>query len=500
MRTAFPFILLAAMVFFPLWAAEEPLIYVRPVDATTLDPGIADDFYSAEVIANIFEGLVILDNNTQNIVPRLAEKWNVTDNGKKWRFFIRKNVTFHNNEPLDAPAVVQSFKVKRDTPGDKYRRWKSHFSYVKNIRAVDKFTVEITLHRAHAPFLSALTESAASITAPAAYTNGTFTPIGTGPFRFSKWEKGKSLTVTRNKNYWGTEVKLSRVIFKVVPGPVSRILQLKNQNADVSKVRSLKEREEFLGNKSIRMLWTPTHQVHFLAFNTQKEPFSRREVRLAFSHLLNKPALVRHNFQELAVPAVTPVPPHIWGFNDTIRDYRYNLDKARSLLKKAGLGKGFSCTLYYSQTNVALHQIAMVIARNAKAVKVTVKLVRLPFKELRKRLDQKEQDMVMLGWRGSSDPDAFLYPVFTMDHQEQNRANYSNPKLKALLEKSRTTTRQGERLQCIHMAQEIIHNDVPWIPLYHLKNLAIYNEYIKNLNFSSKGYLIFSHADKVRYR
>ncbi|MCP4217390.1 MAG: hypothetical protein GY765_22295, partial [bacterium] len=125
------------------------------------------------------------------------------------------------------------------------------------------------------------------------------------------------------------------------------------------------------------------------------------------------------------------------------------------------------------------------------AVNVEIKRKAVPFRELVKLAGEGTHDMVILGWQGGPDPDFFLYPLFTMTPGNTNRSFYSNPELDALLEKSRGSLDPVKRRGYIRQVQERIFKDSPWIPLYHLRNLAAYNHKIKNLAFSPAGYLIF---------
>ncbi len=476
--------------------AVDTLIYIRNIDAMSLDPGKSRELYSHEVTSNIFEGLVAFSKKPFVIIPCLSTHWEVSKNGEKWIFHLRKGVTFHNGEIFDASSVFECFNTRMKGRTGNYKKWKYLFPFFKNIRIIDPNTIEIILSKSSSSFLYALTKPAAYITAPASYKGSEFIPVGTGPFKFEQWKKGDSLILNRNKNYWETNAGISRVIFKVIPGAVSKILQIKRGNADVSIINSSKEYEELLGKKEIGLLSITTPRVQFLAFNTRRPPFNRIPVRRAFSHLINKKAMVRHNFQGLAIPAVTPIPPHISGFNKDIKNYEYNLNKAREILKNAGLAKGFSCTLYFSGTNPALRRIVNNISKNAKAVNILIIKKPVPFKQLIERVNRGEHDMVIMGWQGAPDPDSFLFPLFTMTKGNNNPAFYSKPDLTTILKKARESLFPEQQNKYIQLAQEIIHRDSPWVPLYHLKNLAVFSKKVKNLYFSPYGFLIFKNIIK----
>ncbi len=496
MKKIFFIIPFCVLFFFNLYSSKDTIIYVRTIDSASLEPGKADDFYSNQVLSNIFEGLVRFKEETLIIEPCLATTWEIKDNGKRWIFKLRKGVKFHNGEIFDAEAVKKSFKRRMGKYRSKYKKREYFFPYIKNIKYIDRYTVEIALNKAYAPFLSALTDPVASIVAPGCYKGSRFKPIGTGPFKFEKWEKGKYLIIKRNEFYWDGKVELSKVTYKIVKNACTELLYIKNNIADVSKIRSSKEYEEFKGDKEVRFLFFPSFRIHYLAFNTKKEPFNKVEIRRAFCHLIDKSMLIKHVFQNLAITAVTPIPPYLFGFNKKIVDYDYNIEKVKELLKESGLENGFECSLFYEKTNMALNKIANILTENAKPLNIFIKKIPLAFNEMLRRVDRGEHDMVLVGWIAGPDPDSFLYPTLTMKEGNKNRAFYDNPKLTSILEEARETLQKEKRIKLYERAQEIIHNDAPWNPLFHLKSIVVYDKKVRNLYIDANGYLIFKYVKK----
>jgi len=497
MKKIFFIIPFCILLFFNLYSSKDNIIYVRTIDSTYIEPGKAVDFYSDEVISNIFEGLVRFKKGTLIIEACLATSWEVNDNGKRWTFKLRKGVKFHNGEIFDARAVKKSFKKRMGKYRSEYKKSEHLFSSLKDIKVINRHTVEIVLNKTYAPFLSTLTDTAASIIAPSCYNNSHFKPIGTGPFKFEKWEKGKFLIIKRNEFYWDGKVELSKVIFKIVKNPYTKFLYIKNNMADVSKIRSAKEYDEFKGDKEVKFLLSPSCSVHYLAFNTKKEPFNKVEIRRAFCHLIDKKMLIRHVFQNLAIPAVTLIPQHLFGFNKKIVDYDYNIEKAKELLKKFGLVKGFKCSLFYEKTNIALNKIANILKEKAKALNIVIKKIALPLNEMIKRVNTGQHDMVLIGWVAGPDPDIFFHPTLTIRKENKNRFYYDNPEYILTLKKARETLQKEKRIKLYERAQEIIHDDAPWNPLFHLKSIIVCNKKVRNLYINPNGYLIFKNAIKA---
>ena len=206
--------------------------------------------------------------------------------------------------------------------------------------------------------------------------------------------------------------------------------------------------------------------------------------------------LIRHIFQRLAVVAVTPIPPSLFGFHDGIKDYPYNPKKARELFGQAGLRSGVGARLYFVEKDLGIQKIAGIITANAKQFGVNLIRVPLPFNELMARVDKGEHDMVFMGWSGLPDPDHFLYPILTMERGNKNRAFYDNPRLTDILIRARSTLSKPERIKLYREAQEIIHADVPWIPLHHGRTMVAYRNSIRRLHVDPRDYMIFRQVIK----
>jgi peptide/nickel transport system substrate-binding protein len=480
-----------------LAAAEgNSIIYLRPADAINLNPWQADDSFSTEIAANIFEGLVRFQKNSKSIEPCLATSWSVKENGTHWRFVLRRGVKFHDNSPFNAQSVLYSFQSRLGKQQSLYQRLSFLFSFITNISSSDPYSVEITLDRPYAPFLIALADSAAFIQSPRAGKSSTYLPVGTGPFRFSSWSKGKSLILTRNPGYWAGTGNVDKIIFKVMPDSLGRLLQIKNGSADMTAVQSAKEYEELSLRNEITILSHPSIDTHYLAFNTRKKPFDRKEIRAAFLHIINKENMVKQIFQKLAEPAYSSLPPPIYPGGKPAPLKSFDLGAARILLKKGGMENGFDCTLYFPDGQEGVEEIADLLVIFAKKVKINIKKIKLPFSELVKIANRGEHDLLLMGWATGPDPDFFLYPLFTFSAGNRNRFFYENPELTRLLDEGKIMMDAQKRDQIYLSALAILKKDVPWIPLFHLIDSMACNKRIKGLAFTPLGHAIFRDVNK----
>ena len=477
-------------------AAANSIIYLRPADALNLNPWQSEDLYSSEITINIFEGLVRFKKNSTAVEPCLATAWSSTEGGKRWRFALRRGVRFHDGTPFDARAVLHMFHSRLEKKQRAYQRLSSLFSFITSVRGIDSHTVEITLDRPYAPFLVALADSAVVIQPVRAPPQGTFLPVGTGPFRFTSWSKGRSLILGRNPDYWGGRVRLEKIIFKVMPDPLGRLLQIRNGSADITAVQSGKEYEELSRRSDITILSNPSISTHYLGFNTRKKPFDRMEVRAAFLHIIHKGNMVKQIFQNLAEPAFSPLPRPLFPNKKIEPQNSFNLEVARALLRTAGLPGGFSCSLYFADGQQGIQEIADLLAVMARKVNITIRKVRLPFPELVKAADRGEHDMLIMGWSTGPDPDFFLSPLFTFSPGNRNRFFYENPELTRLLDEGKSTLDAGQREHIYTRALAVLKKDVPWIPLFHLIDNLACNREISGLFFTPLGQAVFREVTK----
>lgn len=493
-------VLLAMLLLASVPVAGDSIIYLRPADALNLNPWQADDFYSNEIAANIYEGLVRFKKNSTAIEPCLATAWKIGADGRSWQFSLRHGVTFHDGTPFDSQSVLYSFQSRLKKKQTKFQRLSPFFSSITAVRRLGTHLVEITLDRPYAPFLVALADSAAFIQSPASAGAASFMPVGTGAYRFSSWSKNRALILVRHAGYWGGKAGVNKVVFKVMPDPLGRVLQIRNGSADMTVIQSSKEYEELSLHNGITILSNPSISTHYLGFNTRRKPFDRVEVRSAFQHVIPKGNMVKMIFQNQAQPAFTPLPPPLFPKQKAEPPDRFDLEAARSLLKTAGLPNGFTCSLYYADGQRGIEEIVNLLAVMARNIQITIRKVKLPFPELVQAASRGDHDMLILGWSSGPDPDFFLYPLFTFSPGNRNRFFYENAALTRLLDKGQTTMDPRQRERIYLDALDVLQRDVPWIPLFHLIDNLACRRRIHGLFFTPLGQVIFREVTKESSR
>ncbi|WP_104683996.1 ABC transporter substrate-binding protein [Helicobacter felis] len=486
------------------------LIYARGADGSSMDPALVTDGESYATTSNIYETLVRFKYGTTEIEPSLATSWEVSKDGLTYTFHLRKGVYFHTTKywnkkvEFKAKDVLFSFKrqMKTNKPyykdGRGYVYWESMnmSSIIKDVQALDDYTVKITLNKPEAPFLADLGMDFLSILS-ADYANYLASqnkeaelskkPIGTGPFKFALWIKDERVILARNDQYWGPKAYLDKVVIRVIPNPSSRVLAL--QKGEVSMISAPNHSEvanlESLPNVVVDK--DPALMVSWISLNTQKKPFSNRLVRLALNYAINLDDYIKVVYEGYAKKAVNPLPPGMWSYNTDIKPYPYDPDKAKQLLKQAGYPDGFSTTLYTASRH--RKQAAEFIQAQLLKIGVRVKVEFLEWGAYLKKMAMGEHEMAFSGWRADTgDPDNFLYTLWSkhaaLQIPSQNHSFYKSVAYSDLVTRAKGVTDERERTKLYKEAQVIFHKDVPWIPLVYPDEIIPHLASLKGLKLT----------------
>lgn len=462
------------------------LVYARGGDAVKLDPATVTDGESLIVAEQIFDTLVNYKKETTEIEPGLAKSWNVSDDGLTYTFNLEEGVKFHDGTDFNAEAVVKNFDRWANGNVEKFPYYQSQFggykgekaAVIKEVKAIDPKTVEFTLFRPQAPFLKNLAMTPFGISSPAAiekygdkYIEN---PVGTGPFKFKEWKRNDTITVVKNENYWKKGLpKLDTVILKVIKDNSARLNALIKGDVDLIDGMNPSDIEKVKSDKNLQIFERPSMNLGYLGFNVTKKPFDNVKVRQALSHAVNKEALIKNFYEGTAEPAKNPMPPSVSGYNDDIVDYDYDLDKAKKLLEEAGYKDGFSVD-FWTMPVVRPYmpngqKVAEAIQADFAKIGVKTKIVTMEWGTYLEKLAKGEAPMYIVGWTGDNgDADNFLYALLDKDAiGSNNNSQYANDEVHDLLIKAQTETDEAKRNDYYKKAQEIIHNDAPWVPLAH---------------------------------
>ncbi|HZG14303.1 MAG TPA: ABC transporter substrate-binding protein [Candidatus Bathyarchaeia archaeon] len=480
-------------------AAEQPaasgpkqLIVGRGGDSVGLDPIMHTDGETFKVTENIFDTLVSYEEENTNVVPGLAESWEVAPDGLTYTFKLRQGVKFHDGTDFNAEAVKFNFDrwMDKNNPlhnKEGYEYYNDMFGgylgdethVIKSVDVVDPNTVKFTLNRPLAPFIQNLGMSCFAIASPTALKEKgpekfNEEPVGTGPFVFKEWKRNDTITLEKNPNYWNAGFpKLDKLVFKVIPENTARLTALTSGEIDLMDGLNPDDAQTVKDNPELQLILRPSMNIGFVGFNVEKKPLDNPKVREALAYAINKPAIVEAFFAGLGEPAVNPMPPSLWGWNGNIKDREYNLDKAKQLLAEAGYANGLKLKFWampvarpYMPDGV---KIAEAIQQDLKKIGVETEIVTMEWATYLEKTKAGEQEIFMLGWTGDNgDPDNFLATLLDKNNiGGNNRTRYASEEVHKLLIAAQSATTKEEREKLYLQAQEIIFKDVPMVPLAH---------------------------------
>jgi peptide/nickel transport system substrate-binding protein len=463
-------------------STPQVLVFGRGADSVSLDPGIVTDGESFKVTQNLFETLLNFGEQDTTIHPGLAKEWAVSDDGLTYTFQLQEGVKFHDGTDFNAEAVIKNVDRWKGGKEEDFYYFNSMFKaegedIISEVTSEGDYKVIFKLSRPQAPFLKNLAMSPFGIGSPTAFeaAGDKFgdNPVGTGPFKFTEWKRNDSITIEKFEDYWEEGLpKLDKVIFRSIPDNSARLNELIAGHIDLADGVNPSDGKTVEGNSELQLIERPSMNIGYLGLTNTRAPFDNKLVRQAVNYAINKQAIVDAFFEGRAEVAANPMPPSISGYNDAISPYPYDPEKAKALLAEAGYdGKEIELWAMpvprpYMPDGA---KVAEVIQKNLEDVGIPSKIVTFEWATYLDKAKDGEADAFMLGWTGDNgDADNFIYTLLDKDNiGSNNYAYYSNDEVHDLLIKAQSETDENVRNDLYKKAQEIIHEDAPWVPLAH---------------------------------
>ena len=333
-------------------AITASLVYAETTDITvgvTLEPphldptGAAAGAIDSVVYANVFEGLTRFAADG-SILPALAESWTVSDDGLVYTFSLHSGVKFHDGSSMDSGDV--KFSLDRARADDSTNAQKALFSGIDTVEALDSTTVRVTLSAPNGAFIFNMAWGDAVIVAEETIADAKTNPVGTGPFVFTNWVQGDSITITKNTDYWGTPARLNSATFKFISDPTAAFAALMAEDVDAFPIYPAPENlPQFKADSRFQVLIGSTEGETILSTNNKMPPFDNVTVREAMSHAIDRQAIIDGAMFGLGTPIGTHFAPHNPDYVDLTGQSNYDPALAISMLADAGYPDGFKTTL-----------------------------------------------------------------------------------------------------------------------------------------------------------
>ncbi|MUV37966.1 Glutathione-binding protein GsiB [Lentibacillus sp. JNUCC-1] len=467
-------------------------------DAVSLSTQGSNDVPSSNVGENLYETLTVLDEN-QEVQPGLAE-WEEVDE-TTWDFHIKEGVKFHDGNELDAEAVKVNFDRLVDEEVASPRAFL--LEAAESWEVVDDYTFRINLQYPYAPLLANLAHSGTAIMSPDtiekdyeqmeeggdpdAYINQN--PAGTGPFKLKEWVPGDKIVLENFDEYWGDEAKLDTITFKVVSEQSSRIAELETGSSHIVDAIGPNNISRVEGAEGVHVVQEPSVSLSYVGFNVQKEPFDDVKVRQAISMAIDKDEIIEGVYNGVGIPAIGPLAPPVFGYNEDVEGLDYNIEQAKELLAEAGYEDGFETTIW-TNDNEQRVDTAIAVQSQLKEIGIDVEIEELEWGAYLERTANGEHDMFILGWSTvTADADYGMYPLFHSSAvgDPGNRSFLKNDEIDEILDEARKETDPQERQALYTEAQEMLVELAPMLYIHHQEYLLGVNDSVKDFTIDPQG-------------
>ncbi len=478
---------------------SETLIFSQGADPRGLDPGIADEGESSKVNVQMYEGLLAYKKDSSQVEGCLAKSWDISENGLEYVFYLREGVKFHDGTDFDGEAV--KFNVERQTIYKTEDMAYADFVYgvVDHVEVMDKYIVKIILKEPCTPFLNNLAMAmGAPMVSPAAcekYDNNLMEhPVGTGPYKFVRWDKKEAIILERNEEYWGEKPKAKQIVVKTIEDNSARVLALLNKEADIIDGIDATMIEK-VKNGGGNVYFSPGMNTCYMAYNTTRLD---RDTRKAISQAVNVEELVENLFQGYAKTAHSILPEVVEGYSDEIRQTTYAPKEAKDYLKAKNVTKIHAITYTNARPYNPFGGQILAEAVQGYLAKVGVDMVidAYDWTTYRDKMASGDYDVCFYGWFGDNgDADNFMSLLETQD-PAMNLARYKNPKYNKLAAQARKTKKGEERNGIYKQMEEIAADDNVWLLFCHNSNASAYREEVKNYSYHVTGNIFLKNIYK----
>lgn len=485
-------------------AAGGTFVFAASSDPGMLDPAFASDGETFRVARQMYEGLVGTKPGTADPAPLLAKSWTQSEDGLSYTFELEEGVKFHDGTDFNADAVCANF--------DRWYNWtgllqSQNLSYYYQslfkgfaesedpalqggiyggCEAASDTEVTISLTKPFAAFVQALSLPAFSMQSPTAMEEydadnvegteddprfsayATEHPTGTGPFVFDSWERGQSVTLKRNEDYWGTKAQLDTVIIQTISDAQARVQALKAGEIDGYDLVAPGD-VEGLESEGFQIVNRPAFNILYLGMNQAKAPLNDIKVRQAIAYAIDKEAVISQSLPEGTTPATQFIPETVNGYNPDVTTYEYDPEKAKQLLAEAG---ATGATIEFNYPTGVSRPYMPSPEDTYVAIKAQLEAVGLVVTPTADKWNPEYLDKIqgsdahgihLLGWTGDyNDTDNFLGVFFG---KASNEWGFDNPELFSALEEARGLPTIDEQTPAYEAINEQVMEFLPGIPL-----------------------------------
>lgn len=463
-------------------------------DPRSFDPALSTDVPTGRAVGYVFEGLTRFTPDAQ-VEPALATAWTVSEDGRIWRFTLRRNVKFHDGTPFTAAQVVASFTRVLDPKTRGGRGWPLYpiagaqdyaagkATSISGLHIENDSTIVITLAEPFAIFPKLLAMPVASIVPSTIGANFGERPVGTGPWMLAEWKHDDFVRFLRNPDYWGPKPVQDTLIARIIPEPSTAVAEFESGNVDLLYIPEAETRLwEQTDEKKAMLQAAPVLRLWYVAMNTTRGPLADIRVRRAISHAVDTKTILTQLLGGRGRLAAGVIPPALEGSDTTRTPYSYNVGLAKQLLAEAGYPTGITVKLWCSQ-DATMSRVAQSIQGYLKAAGINAELVQRESASMREAARKGEADLVLKDWYADyPDAENFLYPLLHSANAGVggNVSFFKDAAFDAVVNDARKETDAAKRGALYLRADSIAFDRAPMLFLFFYNELYAVQPWLKN--------------------
>lgn len=516
-------LLLSGCGLIPALTADHSLLNSTPVDGGTfrfgmiaspssLEPAFLEEINGIEIGKELYDGLVRYDPKTLAVKPAIAQSWDYSPDKKVITFHLRQDVKFHDGTRVTAQDIIADWNrlAAKDTLSPVAFPLKPIAGFaevnrgeadrISGLKRIDDYTLEVTLKEKNAAFLTSLGHPAAGIYKPegAAKAGKDFgspaaapeTLIGTGAFKFVKWNPDQEVVIERFNDYYGDKPHVDKVLYKLYKDEATALNDFRAGNSDYVDVVPPGQRQLVLEEFPEQTINTETLSTQFIGFNLNKEPFKDNvNLRKALAYAIDPQSIADTVLEGASSAAKGPLPAAMPGYDPDLKGPAFDQAKAKDYLSRAGYpeGKGLAPIQYAYNYSIENQKVAEAFQAQLKEVGIPIDLKSMEWGSYVQALQSGANQMFRVSWVADyPDPDNFLGILYSKSQWGMNNVTfYANPEVEQLLAQGLEETDPAKRLVIYKQVQEKLAEDQPALWTFNNSYLRLFGKNVHDLTVSA---------------
>jgi peptide/nickel transport system substrate-binding protein len=478
-------------------------------EPATLNAILASDASASEVNQYLFDTLIERDRDTLEFIPKIAYKWEISEDKKTYTFYMRKDVRWHDGMPVTADDVIYSFKLIKDPKIDA-PFIKVYYQDIESIKKLDRFTVQFKASKIYFMALSMcggltiLPKHILEKEPDFEHSSFSRAPIGNGPYKFKAWETNKRITLERFETYWDKKPAIKTIDFKIIGDESVALQSLKKGEIDVMGLRPIqwvRQTSSPKFNSQFSKFKYPSPGYSYVGWNNKSPFFSDKRVRLAMTQLIDRKKINEKINFGLNLIVTGPFFPDSNQYNQDVLPLPYDQGKARALLTEAGWqdsdgdgwldknGKKFEFTFLYPSESKFSERFSTILREELNKTGIKMNIVRMEWAAFLNRIEKKDFDATALGWSTSfeGDPYQIWHSSQAKMVRGSNSISFINAQADLFIEEARIEFDEDKRNGFYWRLHALIDSEQPYTFMYASPALVVVSKRFANVRVHKAG-------------